>query len=232
MRRWSATSERSSGSGRLSGLEFEAIEIGALRPSILLNVRSRGVLDKVVGIGKIARPFRQPAAGPPLERLEMPSEQALHCPGPPIPRAARGTAGPSRRRRGGRPRRALATPLRPYRRTVSDWTAAPQPQLPRTPIVPLEREQGTRGQPVWVESPGLLVEHPLDLVARRSTSRPPTKSGERASGPCRRPGNPAAARARRLSVTAALRREFATDGVRFYFTLAQDESGAWMVTLR
>ena len=30
----------------------------------------------------------------------------------------------------------------------------------------------------------------------------------------------------------SLRREFATDGARFYFTIAQDESDVWVVEIR
>ena len=37
----------------------------------------QGVLDKVVGVGEIARPLGQAAAGPSLERLQMPREQLL-----------------------------------------------------------------------------------------------------------------------------------------------------------
>ena len=45
-----------------------------LNPLKRLN---QGVLDKVIGIGEIARPLRQAAAGPSLERLEMSGEEAF-----------------------------------------------------------------------------------------------------------------------------------------------------------
>lgn len=35
----------------------------------------QGLLDKVLGIGDIARPLRQPAAGPAFERLSMPRKE-------------------------------------------------------------------------------------------------------------------------------------------------------------
>ena len=36
---------------------------------------NQGVLDKVIRVGEIARPLRQPAARPSLERFEMSSEE-------------------------------------------------------------------------------------------------------------------------------------------------------------
>jgi hypothetical protein len=37
----------------------------------------RGILDDVVGVGHVARPARQPAAGPATERRAVPGEQLL-----------------------------------------------------------------------------------------------------------------------------------------------------------
>ncbi len=38
---------------------------------------NQGVLNKIIRVGEIARPLRQPAAGPSLERFEMSREKAL-----------------------------------------------------------------------------------------------------------------------------------------------------------
>ena len=69
-------------------------------------------------------------------------------------------------------------------------------------------------------------------TAGRSTTRPTTRGCRRASGPC-----PPTAESRSCSSRStirhrrSLRREFATDGQRFYFTIASDESDLWAMEL-
>ena len=38
-----------------------------------------GILDKIFGIGQVARPAGQPAAGEPSQAFQMTVEQALDC---------------------------------------------------------------------------------------------------------------------------------------------------------
>ena len=62
---------------RLPQIGLERADAARLEVLDSLKRLKQRVLDKVVGVGEIARPFRQPPAGPSLQRLKVPREQAL-----------------------------------------------------------------------------------------------------------------------------------------------------------
>src|SRR4029434_10685849 len=62
---------------RLPQVRLECTDTARLEVFDPLERLSERVLDKIVGVGEIARPLRQPAASPSLERFEMPREEAV-----------------------------------------------------------------------------------------------------------------------------------------------------------
>ena len=62
---------------RLPQVRLQRTDTARLEVLDPLERLKQGVLDKIIGVGEIARPLRQPAAGPSLERLEMSREEAF-----------------------------------------------------------------------------------------------------------------------------------------------------------
>ena len=62
---------------RLTQVRLQRADAARLEVLDPLKRLNQSFLDKVIGVGQIARPFRQPAAGPTLKRFEVSREQAL-----------------------------------------------------------------------------------------------------------------------------------------------------------
>jgi hypothetical protein len=73
---------------RLPQISLKRTNAAGLEALDPLKRPDQGVLDKVVGIGRIARPPGQPSSGPALERVEVTGEQALQGLVVPCPRPA------------------------------------------------------------------------------------------------------------------------------------------------
>ena len=68
---------------RLPQIRLKRTDTAGLEALDPLKRLDQGVLDKVVGVGQIARPAGQSPSGPALERLEMAGEQPLQRPAVP-----------------------------------------------------------------------------------------------------------------------------------------------------
>ena len=64
---------------RLTQVRLQRPDTARLEVFDPLKRLNQGVLDKIIRVGEIARPLRQPAAGPSLERFEMSREEAFQC---------------------------------------------------------------------------------------------------------------------------------------------------------
>jgi hypothetical protein len=62
---------------RLTQVRLQRADTPRLEVLDPLERLNQGVLDKIIGVGQISRPLRQPAPGPSLERLEMSREETL-----------------------------------------------------------------------------------------------------------------------------------------------------------
>src|SRR5688500_4115134 len=62
---------------RLTQVRLQCADAARLEVFDPLKRLKQGVLDKIVGVSEIARPLRQPAPGPSLERFDMSREEAL-----------------------------------------------------------------------------------------------------------------------------------------------------------
>ena len=72
---------------RLPQIRLKRTDTAGLEALDPLKRLDQSVLDKVVGVGQIARPPGQSPAGPALERLQMAGEQAFECLAVPCTRA-------------------------------------------------------------------------------------------------------------------------------------------------
>jgi hypothetical protein len=62
---------------RLTEVRLQRTDTARLEGIDPLKRLNQGVLDKIIGIGEIARPLRQAAAGPSLQRFEMSREESF-----------------------------------------------------------------------------------------------------------------------------------------------------------
>jgi hypothetical protein len=62
---------------RLTQVRLQRADAARLEVFDPLERLKQGVLDKIIGIGEIPRPLRQPAPGPSLERFDMSCEEAF-----------------------------------------------------------------------------------------------------------------------------------------------------------
>src|SRR5688572_18591336 len=63
---------------RLTQVRLQCADAAWLEVFDPLKRLKQGVLDKVIRVGEVARPLRQAAARPSLERFEMSREEAFH----------------------------------------------------------------------------------------------------------------------------------------------------------
>jgi hypothetical protein len=62
---------------RLTQVRLQCADAARLEVFDPLKRLKQGVLDKIIGVGEIARPLRQPASSPSLERFDMSREEAF-----------------------------------------------------------------------------------------------------------------------------------------------------------
>ena len=62
---------------RLTQVRLQRTDAARLAVFDPLERLDQGVLDKIIRVGEIARPLRQPSSGPSLERFEMSREEAF-----------------------------------------------------------------------------------------------------------------------------------------------------------